>query len=47
MQELLLAMEPGDGHTMMDSCISNMEEQHTLVTAGRLSVTEEECLLRK
>lgn len=47
MQELLLAMEPGEGHSMVDSSISNTEEQHTLVTAGRLSVTEEECLQRK
>lgn len=47
MQELLLAMEPGDGHSMVDSSISNTEEQHALVTAGRLSVTEEECLQRK
>lgn len=47
MQELLLAMEPGDGHSMVDSSISNTEEQRALVTAGRLSVTEEECLQRK
>jgi len=47
MQELLLAMEAGDGHSMMDSSISKTEEQRTLVTAGQLSVTEEECLQRK